>query len=97
MTCPFPHTRRDQTWLLVGLGLGAALTYKLSKPKRGPVRHVVLLQVKEDTPRDLLESFVAQAKELPAKIPEISTYEVATEITGLGVEKRLSQQRWLQS
>jgi hypothetical protein len=98
MTCPFPHTRRDQTWLALGLALGAGIVYLSSSasPKPTPsaatpssavasgssssVRHVVLLQLKDDAPESLLAEFVAAAQALPSQIPQILSYNVGLDL-----------------
>jgi hypothetical protein len=101
MTCPFPHTRRDQTWLALGLALGAGIVYVSSSasPKPTPstaavatpssavapgssssVRHVVLLQLKDDVPESLLAEFVAAAQALPSQIPQILSYNVGLDL-----------------
>lgn len=87
MTCPFPHTRRDQIWLALGLALGAGAVYLSSGRATPPpnlgdsaVRHVVLLQLKDETPERVLSEFVAAAKALPSKIPEIKGYEVGLDL-----------------
>jgi hypothetical protein len=44
------------------------------------VRHVVLLQLKDEIPEDVLNNFVAAAKELPSKIPQIMSYSVGLDL-----------------
>jgi len=128
MTCPFPHTRRDQTWLAVGVALGLGIMYLSAPNKVAPpdmsslapapggasedtsassVRHVVLLQLKDEIPEDVLNNFVAAAKELPSKIPQIMSYSVGLDlglksatpnhpiaITGLFKDKYDYEVRW---
>jgi len=80
----------DRTWLSVGLaaGLAVGLALGIGWKNRsdggggggGLVRHVVLLKFKEDVPISVVSDFIAQAKLLRQKIPEIQTYEVGSDI-----------------
>ena len=44
------------------------------------VRHVVLLQLKDEVPEKVLNDFIAAAKKLPSKIPEIMSYSVGLDL-----------------
>lgn len=86
MTCPFPHTKRDQVWLTVGIAVGAAIGYYLKKASSnvsGDVRHVVLFKFKEGVSEEQVNEFIKQAKLMPSKIKEIKTFEIGRDL-GLG-------------
>eukprot|EP00440_Ansanella_granifera_P010666 gb/GFBE01011575.1/.p1 GENE.gb/GFBE01011575.1/~~gb/GFBE01011575.1/.p1 ORF type:complete len:146 (+),score=30.76 gb/GFBE01011575.1/:1-438(+) len=50
MACPVPHTRRDQVWLALGFGLGAAVAAALfkKKAKQHPRAHVLMVKLQFD-------------------------------------------------